>query len=237
MNEQHQLLLSNGKRHPYRIINSKRAKYVRIKLSNTGELSVVLPRRALVSFAHDFVRSKAEWVEKNLDKIIITSQNDFPDVIQLQLLNEMWKVEYVPLPVKSITFVENLNFELQIRGSIEDKQLIKKAINKWCQKKAKNIFVIMLNKFAKEYGFHYNRLSIRSQKTRWGSCSNNKNISLNSKLLLMPEEIVRYVIIHELCHTIEMNHSHKFWALVRECDPNYQKHRKELKSLGAKISL
>jgi len=237
MNKNHRVLLPNGKYYPYKIVDSKRAKYIRIKLTKTGELSVVLPSQDLTSFAHGFVRSKAEWIEKNLDRITITLPDSLPEIIQLRLLNEIWAIEYVTLPVKSITLIETLEYVLQIKGNIEDSQLIKKTINKWCQKKAKSIFTVMLNKFAEEFGFHYNRLSIRSQKTRWGSCSNNKNISLNSKLLLMPEEIASYVMIHELCHTIEMNHSHKFWALVRECDPNYQKHRQELKSLGAKIPL
>lgn len=237
MSEQYQLLLSNGKQYPYQIIDSKRAKYIRIKLSNTGELSVVLPSRTLINSAHEFIKRKSEWVEKNLDKITITSQDYFPEDIQLQLLDEMWRVEYLMLPIENIKLIEKSNFRLQIQGKIEDSQLLKKKINKWCQNKAKAIFIFMLGKLAEEYGFHYNSLSIRSQKTRWGSCSNNKNISLNSKLLLMPEEIVQYVMIHELCHTIEMNHSFKFWALVQECDPSYRKHRKELKSLGGKILL
>jgi predicted metal-dependent hydrolase len=85
---------------------------------------------------------------------------------------------------------------------------------------------------AEEHGFHFNRLSFRSQKTRWGSCSGNKNISLNSKLLFMSEAVVKYVMIHELCHTVEMNHSSRFWSLVEDCDPEYRHHKKQLKEYG-----
>ena len=87
----------------------------------------------------------------------------------------------------------------------------------------------MLEDLAEKHGFHYKKLSIRSQKTRWGSCSSSKNISLNSKLLLFSRDIVQYVMIHELCHTIQMNHSSSFWKLVEDCDPNFKNNRKELK--------
>ena len=95
----------------------------------------------------------------------------------------------------------------------------------------------MLEQLAEEHGFHYNGLSIRAQKTRWGSCSSKKNINLNCKLLFMPVEVVNCVMIHELCHTIEMNHSSRFWDLVADCDPNYKENRKSLKLLGKELFL
>ena len=95
----------------------------------------------------------------------------------------------------------------------------------------------MLQELAELHGFHYQRLSIRAQKTRWGSCSHQKNINLNCKLLFMPEEVVKYVMIHELCHTIEMNHSSRFWALVNDCDPSYKKHKQQLKDLSREVVL
>jgi len=69
-----------------------------------------------------------------------------------------------------------------------------------------------LNKLARLYGFTYNRVFIRNQKTRWGSCSTRNNISLNMKLLRLPEELIDYVILHELVHTREKNHGKTFWA-------------------------
>jgi predicted metal-dependent hydrolase len=64
--------------------------------------------------------------------------------------------------------------------------------------------------------------SIRGQKTRWGSCSSRQTISVNCKLLFLPSELVRYVLIHELCHTVHLNHSAAFWALVAQKEPDYQ---------------
>ena len=83
------------------------------------------------------------------------------------------------------------------------------AINKASAKKR---LIDRLSCIAKKHGLTYNNVSIREQRTRWGSCSNKNNISLNVKLVLLPEELVDYVILHELVHTRIRNHSQKFWA-------------------------
>ena len=83
--------------------------------------------------------------------------------------------------------------------------------------------------FSVEYGFKYNRISIRNQKTRWGSCSTKGNLNFNYKIFFLSPEMRDYIIVHELCHLKEFNHSSKFWALVEEITPNYREIRKEIK--------
>jgi hypothetical protein len=75
----------------------------------------------------------------------------------------------------------------------------------------------------------FNRISIRGQKTRWASCSTQKNISLNYKLLFLPPDLVHYVFVHELCHTVYMDHSSAFWRLVSEKQPDYQHFRHQIR--------
>ncbi|MFC1921207.1 M48 family metallopeptidase [Chloroflexota bacterium] len=92
-----------------------------------------------------------------------------------------------------------------------------------------------LDYLAEKHGFSYNRVFIRNQRTRWGSCSHNNNISLNMKLLHLPEELMDYVILHELVHTRIMNHSRAFWAELDNYVPNSKKKASRLKEyrLGA----
>lgn len=80
------------------------------------------------------------------------------------------------------------------------------------------------------YGFNYNKISIKNQKSRWGSCSKNKNLNFSYKIALLPLEITDYIIVHELCHLKEFNHSPQFWKLVFQTVPDYIKKRKQLKS-------
>jgi len=85
------------------------------------------------------------------------------------------------------------------------------------------------------YNFKYNRVVIRNQKTRWGSCSRQGNLNFNYKIALLPERMSDYIIVHELCHTKEFNHSHDFWDLVAEQIPDYKEIRKDLHKNGSKI--
>ncbi|MDD4412050.1 MAG: M48 family metallopeptidase [Patescibacteria group bacterium] len=89
-----------------------------------------------------------------------------------------------------------------------------------------------LEYFNQIYGFKYNRISIRNQKTRWGSCSRKGNLNFNYKIALLPKQLADYIIVHELCHLKEFNHSPKFWNLVARMYPNYLSARKELRKIG-----
>ena len=84
-------------------------------------------------------------------------------------------------------------------------------------------------------GVSVNRVTIRCQRTRWGSCSAKGNINLNCLLMLCPEEVRDYVVLHELCHRREMNHSPRFWAEVERVMPDYRRHRRWLKEEGGSI--
>ncbi len=88
----------------------------------------------------------------------------------------------------------------------------------------------------KHYQFRFNKMTIKSQKTRWGSCSKKRNLNFNYKILFLPPKIRDYIMIHELCHLKEFNHSSKFWRLVAKSMPNYYQITEELKVKGLTIS-
>lgn len=79
-----------------------------------------------------------------------------------------------------------------------------------------------LNHYSEILGVQYQRISIRNQKTRWGSCSKRGNLNFNYRIVFLPNELQDYIIVHELCHLIEFNHSKNFWALVEKILPNYR---------------
>lgn len=89
--------------------------------------------------------------------------------------------------------------------------------------------------FANILGIDFGRITIRCQKTRWGSCSSKGNLNFNCLLMMTPREVIDYVVIHELCHRIELNHSNRFWNLVEKACPDYKKHKKWLKDNGLAI--
>ena len=88
---------------------------------------------------------------------------------------------------------------------------------------------------AQQMGVQYNRVTVRKQRTRWGSCSSKGNLNFNCLLMLVPQEVLDYVVVHELCHRKELNHSARFWAQVERILPDYRIHRKWLKDHGSAL--
>lgn len=229
----------SDQQYPYHFVRSKRAKYLRLKLSHTGELSVVVPQGISLKRASSFVESQVNWLESKLPQLQLSEHNEYskPDVLDLQYLGESWSIEYFPdESADSIRLnPDTSSRQLTCLGSVDDKELLKKTIGLWLKSKAESVIPHRLSELAEIHGFHYRRVTIRGQKTRWGSCSSQKNINLNYKLLFLPAPMVDYVLIHELCHTLEMNHSKRFWELVADCDPNFKQHDKSLNDYARAI--
>lgn len=114
-------------------------------------------------------------------------------------------------------------------------QILSAEERKALAKKAAEVLPEKVQHFGAEMGVSYGRITIRSQRTRWGSCSAKGNLNFNCLLMLMPQEVQDYVVIHELCHRKEMNHSPAFWAEVEKYCPDYRIHRKWLKENGASL--
>jgi len=100
-----------------------------------------------------------------------------------------------------------------------------------CSARAKKMIKERVEYFNSFYNFEYNRISVKKQSTKWGSCSGKKNLNFNYKLLFLPQEMMDYVVVHELCHLQEMNHSKKFWDLVAKVFPNFKEIRKEMRGI------
>jgi predicted metal-dependent hydrolase len=208
---------------------SQKAKHLRMQIKNRGELEVILPRGLQISDAEIFLRKKSEWVKKHINKRKQSGNKYY-------LLGEEIKVvQYYELFIKrhKISF-KNDNLSIISPAGSQDK--LEMIFENWLRRLAKKSLIGRVQKISDRLNFALCKVSIRSQKTRWGSCSTNGNLSFNYNLLRFRKEVVDYVIIHELCHLKEMNHSEKFWKLVEGFCPDYKKLRKELKDYSISIS-
>jgi len=107
----------------------------------------------------------------------------------------------------------------------------------WYKKQARNILTERVQFFVRKYGFKVARIRISSARTRWGSYSSKGTLSFTWRLVMAPLEIIDYVVVHELCHSKELNHSKAFWSQVEGILPDYKRRRKWLKENGAKLRL
>ena len=128
---------------------------------------------------------------------------------------------------------EGLDCQIKLKEAQGQKTVITEAMRKAGVEKAREIFPQRVEYYARMMGVSYGRITIREQKTRWGSCSGKGNLNFNWKLTLMPPEILDYVVVHELAHRKEMNHSRDFWKIVEQVLPDYQERRKRLHEFSA----
>jgi predicted metal-dependent hydrolase len=112
---------------------------------------------------------------------------------------------------------------LTLRGDGGNPVALRQALRRWLVARARAVLAPALDDCARELGFRYQRMIIRCQRTRWGSCSARGTISLNGCLLFLPPSVVRYLMIHELSHTRHLNHSERFWQCVARCCPEYRR--------------
>lgn len=111
---------------------------------------------------------------------------------------------------------------------VTDMRRYKQHIHEWYKQQTARMVADRLPVLASRFDVKYNKVSIKSQKSRWASCSKKGNLHFNLLLAAAPPEVIDYVIIHELVHLIEFDHSRQFWQLVKEADPDYKKHREWL---------
>ena len=144
-------------------------------------------------------------------------------------IEEMLKAKHDWI-LKTLDKIEQRN-TAEAREYEEAKPLSSEEVKK-LKKKARNHLASLAEYWAEKIGVSYGRISIRGQKTRWGSCSSKGNLNYNYLPMLCPDDVIEYVVIHELCHRIYMNHSKRFWEKIEEFCPNYRQARKWLKQNG-----
>jgi predicted metal-dependent hydrolase len=221
---------------PYRVRESSRARHVSIKVHLNGDIEVVIPpgfdRQQVPALLHKRRTWLWQMVQQIEHKTASLSQEHFeekPSQIELRSRQQTWQVLYQAGERQRLTLTQPSPHTLVLRGDTASTAACTDLLRQWLTRKARAEFAPWLRELSFDINLPFNHISIRGQKTRWASCSTQKNISLNYKLLFLPPELVHYVFVHELCHTIHMDHSKAFWRLVGDKQPDYQHHRDHIR--------
>jgi hypothetical protein len=220
----------------YTVRESPKAKHVSLKISLAGNLEIVVPQGFDRTHIPAILRQKQRWIHRVTQRVMAQHSLsdaccDRPTQLDLKAIGQTWQIDYHPTPLPGVRIAEHNNSQLVLLGSTGDRTLCHIALRQWTVNHARMHLLPWLHRLSQELHLPYQQAAIRHQKTRWGSCSARQSISLNCKLLFLPTEVTHYVLIHELCHTVHLNHSKAFWRLVAECEPNYHLLDRSLRDL------
>ena len=214
---------------PYKVIRSNR-RTLSISIDENAELIVRAPHLLSMNKIHDFINEKKKWVNKQ-QKIINNRLSDSAfDKDMALMLGSLYPIKIKTDQSKKLIFNGE---EFLVCSS--DQELIQSSLKKWYKKKFREVAIPRLTYFADKYNLSVNQVRIKEQKTLWGSCSSRNNINLNYLLIMAPMNVIDYVIIHELAHTIHRNHSSHFWKTVESMMPNFKEAKTWLKDYGYKL--
>jgi predicted metal-dependent hydrolase len=233
---------SMNQKFPYTLRISPKAKRVRIQVSVEKGLVIVVPKRFSPSRVSSLIEKNRQWIERAFEKakslqgsVDRSSDSQLSEQISLLALGQTWTVLFSRDDTKPVLVREMPPATLLVQGSIGDAAACANALKKWLTQRAKENLIPWLKRVSDETELPYSSVSIRQQRTRWGSCSSRGSISLNTRLLFLPPELVTYVLVHELCHTRYLNHSVRFWRLVESYLPDYRHSDRQLREVGRRM--
>lgn len=217
--------LPDGRQLDYEIRSSSKAKNLRLKITARDGMTVIAPKGLSEQQIVELVTGKRDWIAARLTQfdevrhLIGQTRAARPQAFDLPALAESWIVEYQKTQSQTVGARTDQPGRVIVYGVVDDDERCKSALRRWLARRAKENLGSWLDAISAETTLRFKHLTIKSQRTRWGSCSANGVISLNCKLLFLRRELVRYVLVHELCHTFERNHSIRFWTYLRQFEP------------------
>ncbi|HOE14548.1 MAG TPA: SprT family zinc-dependent metalloprotease [Candidatus Saccharicenans sp.] len=218
-----------------KIVKSRR-RTVSLEINQEGVLTVRAPYGLDRTTIDDILKRHQPWIRKKRQEVQrrqeLSRPKKFEDGEKFLWLGKEYPLRIVARVRPSLVFTGE-RFELAASSILSARQLFEA----WFKEQARFYLSSRLKEIARKTGFKYQKFRLSSAQTRWGSCSAKGTISLVWRLMMAPPEIIDYLIIHELAHTKEKNHSRAFWRLVEELLPDYRERRRWLRKNGFRLKL
>lgn len=223
---------------PYVLKRSPRARHLRIEIRNGSGLTVVMPRNCRLEAVDEALAAKSRWILEKYDRYVAAVQPSHEGELKsgdtVPCLGRELRV--VAWPAGGAVGRVELKDDVLLVGLGSAQDGLAPLVEGWYRVEARRVLGRKADEFARGMGVVYAGLSVRGQRTRWGSCSHRGTLSFNWRLLMAPEPVVDYVVIHEVAHLKEMNHTKRFWALVAERCPLWREHKKWLDDHGTEMA-
>lgn len=203
---------------PIQFARNRRARRYIIRLQPDGSVRATVPRVGSIKEARAFADRNADWILKQLQKQQENPTHSATWQQETEILYRGEKVQFTVSPNRDGHLVQFGDQWLHVRHAAN----LRPAIERHLRKLATSELTVRTLALARQHTVTVHRVTIRNQRSRWGSCSCRDTISLNWRLIQMPDAVRDYVILHELAHVREHNHSQRFWRLVEQLCPNYR---------------
>ena len=222
----------------FSVRESGRAKRLSIKVYPRGRVEVVVPKRTRARDVQSFVDEHRDWIEQTRASFAAKHAPEpfaLPYRVRLVAIGRDYRVVYRPRRnADTVRFRRHGDLVVLSGGTTDEAQCVA-ALNRWLAGVAKEELEPWLRVLSARTGEAFKRMQVRGQKTCWGSHSSTGTISVNYCLLFLEPALVRYLMIHELCHARHMNHSRRFWRAVARHEPDYERLDRELGASWSKI--
>ena len=209
------------------ILERKDVKHARIRVSENLSVRLLVPENFDNSDIDNLIKKKQNWIDKHLNKFKGKTEKIKLHDNQILLFGNKYTYFYRS-EFHNRVVINSEHKTIQSKTNLLDRD----ELLKWYKRFAKRHITKRLKEIAKEHKFQYNKVFIRDQRTKWGNCSADKNLSFNWRLIKTPHFVIDYLIFHELVHTRTMNHTNKFWTELRSLYPEYEQAVKWLDKYG-----
>ena len=235
----------NGQSVAYSVRKSKRAKRISIRYSLSHGLEVVYPPGLRQPGPAAILQERSGWIQSAIDRFSDAHaklpRREYREGESFLFRGTCYKLMLRKDPSRKRISVQlsggALALLLPDSAANDEIERIRSAIERFYRGQAQRYLPSRLRELAVMHGFEYEKVRVKNQKTRWGSCSVKRNINLNLRLMMAPDEAIDYVIIHELCHLRELNHNPAFWALVESYCPEFLHWKAWFKQHGPSLIL
>ncbi len=210
---------------PFAVRVSARARRLTARVHVGGRVEIVVPVGVGPKTVLDFVRQYSPWIDRKVAamRCAVRPAEAVPAVVNFPLSGERFAVEWRTGPRGRLAAHAD-----RLELTAADPAAARTLLRSWLKEAAAARLAPRLLQLAAELNFDVARVAIRCQRTRWGSCSSRRTVSLNCSLLFLDAAVVRYLFVHELAHLAHMNHSRRFWRLVESLEPDYRRLDREL---------
>jgi predicted metal-dependent hydrolase len=214
-----------------------RARHVRLRVDDGGVVTASVPKRFALRRLDPIVRERGEWLRDVITRMQLASQATEVDLRRgdpVRLLGR-WH------PVRLVAGARPRGRIDELSGTVEltvpSGRDPYDVLERWYREEARRLVAARVQHWADSFGLRYGNLSIRDQRTRWGSCSHRADLSFNWRLVLAPLWVLDAIVVHELCHIEELNHSDRFWALVHTRYPEHDAATEWLRTHGPALRI